>query len=189
MDKTIVSHSSKILILAVSFLLGYVTAAESADLPTSGRLIQATPFDGKISKTGVFNTEILENPTTTQSESVESLFFKASRFRYVSDNNGDHWQTPKETDQRQAGDCEDKAIWLFAQLKQNGYANTRVVIGKYRPFERKYHVWVTYTDNSGHAFVLDPAIQKRVWDTQSFSQEFYQPIYSFDGIHKYRHTT
>jgi len=188
LDKTIVSHSSKILFLVFSFLFGYVLAAESADLQTSGRLIQATPYDGKISKTGVFSTELLENPTAIQSESMESLFFKARRFRYASDNNGDHWQTPEETDQKQAGDCEDKAVWLFAQLKQNGYTDTRVVIGKYRSFERKYHVWVTYTDNSGRTFVLDPAIQKRIWDTQSFSQGFYRPIYSFDGIHKYRHT-
>ena len=89
-----------------------------ADVYGSGHLIQATPYDRKLATTGVFDSQAYPNESVPlQSSSPENLFWTAKSFRYVPDSNGDYWQTPQETEARHAGDCEDKAVWLYAQLK------------------------------------------------------------------------
>ena len=119
---------------------------------------------------------------------MESLFLKAKSIRYVPDKKGqDYWQTPLETEARWSGDCEDKAVWLYAQLKQNGFQDVRLVVGRFRNVSRDFHVWVTLSDSSNDFYVLDPTSQKRLWKSSEFPQGYYHPLYSFDGSNRYKH--
>ena len=151
-----------------------------------GYLIQATPFDHKMDSAGALSLHGFA-PLLESVRSSDELFIQAHSIRYVPDGAVDYWQTPEETEQRWAGDCEDKAIWLYARLKQNGYFNARLVIGRYRPTDRSYHVWVSMPDGQNGVFILDPTAQKKIWKSLDFSEGFYRPSYSFDGINRYRH--
>ncbi len=161
-----------------------VQVAFPSSFSNEGNTVPATPFDRKISGSHVFESNIPDS-IHSSGESVWSLFMQARSFRYAS-NNG-HWQTPEETEERHAGVCHDKAVWLYAKLKENGYTNARLVIGKYRQIDRIYHVWLTYTDENSDTFVLDPTIQKRFWKQGDFSEGFYIPYYSYDGQKRYCH--
>jgi hypothetical protein len=150
-----------------------------------GFMIQATPFDHKVIRTGLFTQNF---QATSSALAADSLFSVARSFRYVPDKPGkDTWQTPDETDMRRAGDCEDKAVWLYAQLKKNGYSNVRLVIGRMRASSRGFHVWVSLTNSQGQYLILDPTAQKKIWEHSSFSDGEYTPLYSFDGVTRYRH--
>ena len=153
--------------------------------PMQGSLVPATPYDGHMAQAGIFFLPSIASGT----ESAESLFAKARTFRYQQDTRGeDYWQTPEETEAHWSGDCEDKAIWLFAQLKKNGFHDARLVIGRLNPSSRGFHVWVALMDKSGGSFyVLDPTAQKRIWRSTDFSDGSYRPLYSFDGSNRYRH--
>ncbi len=155
----------------------------------NGVPIQATPFDYKLSQTGFFNLNE-QNPRVAPVSSLESmkkLFLEARSFRYLHDTDNNQWQSPEETEIKHTGDCKDKALWLYAKLKKNGYTNVRLVVGKYRSFDRLFHTWVSYTDSSNVAYLLDPTIQKHIWEETGFSGGFYRPLYSFDGRSRYRH--
>lgn len=155
----------------------------AADVNQGIRPSYSTPFDRKLNQPGLFELSNYSDSYT----SIQQLFNTARAFRYVTDRSGDHWQSAEETDSKRSGDCEDKAIWLFARLKQCGYTNVRLVIGKYRQIDKRYHVWVTCSDASGNTCLLDPASQKRIWTEQSFGSGFYTPIYAFDGERRYRY--
>ncbi len=151
-----------------------------------GFWIPATPFDHKMDLAGALYFQ----PTSPIESivSIEELFMRAKSIRYVPDPPGeDYWQTPQETQARWAGDCEDKAIWLFAELKKNGYHDLRLVIGRYRSVDKKFHVWLTRIDDENNVLILDPTTQKKIWKASDFEKGFYQPLYSFDGINRYRH--
>ncbi len=177
----------RLRVLYVVFITSIFLVSGRAAANTSASPVQATPFDAKLASIGFFDPGFFESQSPS-GDSAESLFWKARSFRYVSDGDTDYWQTPQETEARHTGDCEDKALWLFYELKQNGYSNALLVIGKYRQMDLKYHVWVTYTDDSGETIVLDPTIQKRPWTLGNFSGDFYLPLYSFDGHNRYRNT-
>ncbi len=155
---------------------------------TNGQLTFSTPFDQKIYSTGIFKNHSGESPVLFGNLDLEQIFNICRTFRYVSDSDGDYWQSAEETEAKHSGDCEDKAIWLFSRLKMNGYESIRLVIGKYRPVDRQYHVWVTYQDPLGNEYLLDPTKQKHIWTMGQFSSDFYRPIFSFDGVNRYRHT-
>ncbi len=124
------------------FGLWFVTGLELPSnvlAQTLGQITLFTPFDHKISASGVFSGSF-KKFGAGQSMDLRRLFDISRSFRYVSDPRGDHWQSPSETESRRAGDCEDKSIWLFSRLKMNGYQNLRLVVGKYRPTDRQYHV-------------------------------------------------
>ena len=155
-----------------------------ASLVMGGRLIPQTPFDSRLMSAGILNLQV---PAHT-SNNLDTIFGQAKAFRYKSDAHGnDHWQTPEETEARWAGDCEDKAVWLFAQLKKNGYEGARLVVGRKDPSSNVLHAWVTLDDGSGNFFLLDPTAFKRVWRSTDFSDGSYKPLYSFDGTNRYRH--
>lgn len=152
-----------------------------------GYLIPATPFDKKVAAAGAMRSygfaRFLESV-----RSGDELFLQARSIRYVADlPDEDYWQTPQETQTRWSGDCEDKAIWLYAHLKMNGYFNIRLVVGRYRGVDKGYHVWVTMPDGQDGYFILDPTAQKRIWKSSDFPEGSYKPLYSFDGINRYRH--
>ena len=160
-------------------------AAIPSPVSQNGHQVVVTPFDRKVSMAKIFDVQ--ENAGQNASEDPFSFFMEAKSFRYASDMGEDHWQTPEETDARHAGDCEDKAVWLYAQLKSHGYADTRLVVGKYRSIDRVYHVWVTYTGSNGDTFILDPALQHHPWKVGEFSGGFYVQYYSYDGKKRYCH--
>lgn len=173
--------------LSVSLVWGIGTPALSASTnPLNGIPIQGTPFDGKLVRVGFFDI-YTDSPALTQRSGLEELFAIARAFRYSGDRRGDHWQTPQETAQKRSGDCEDKAVWLYARLKQNGIENVRLVIGKYKSMDRSFHVWVQVADPDGSIFILDPAAQKRIWRSGDFSGGFYNALYSYDGKNRFKH--
>ena len=161
-----------------------LTPGLHASLQMQGQLIPATPYDGRMMMTGVLSIRAMGQ----SSQNMEELFGRAKAFRYQTDASGhDHWQTPEETESRWSGDCEDKAVWLYAQLKKNGYEGVRLVVGRQNPSSRVLHAWVTLNNSDGTFYVLDPTAQKRVWSSNDFSDGSYKPLYSFDGINRYRH--
>ena len=154
------------------------------ELSNYGSPVSATPFDVKLNSIGFFNEPTLTYASTGHAQSIENLFLTARAFRYVHSAFNDRWQTAEETATKRSGDCKDKAVWLYAQLRRNGYHNVHLVIGKYRPNETVFHAWVTCVDESGNAYLLDPSLQKgpkEIWD---FSEKLYRPIYSFGGSDK-----
>jgi hypothetical protein len=175
--------------VVLSAILSFIFAVQSAytfEGTSNGTLIQATPFDHQLSQAGFFNEGIARSQTSSQ-ESINSLFLKARSFRYVHDPRQDQWMSPEETEIKHSGDCKDKALWLYTELKRNGYSNVRLVIGKYRSFDKVFHAWVLCTDDSNITYLLDPTIQKQAWQEAGFAGGFYQPLYSFNGQNRYRH--
>ncbi len=177
--------------LMVGILLTTVVSASSlmanGVLPMQGFLIPATPFDNKVMSSGAFFP--LTVPVSSRYLDTSDALFEISRsFRYVPDEGRDYWQTPEETEIKGSGDCEDKAVWLYVQLKKNNINSARLVIGRYRSIDRGFHVWVTLTNKDGRIMILDPSKQKRVWALTDFSEKYYNPIYSFDGSDRYRHS-
>ncbi|HTL70092.1 MAG TPA: hypothetical protein VL404_02255 [Candidatus Eisenbacteria bacterium] len=151
-----------------------------------GRQVTATPFDRKIDGAGI--SLALAHPSGVPDKNPETLFMISRSFRYVRDARGDRWQSPQETDARHSGDCEDKAIWLFYRLKLSGAHDVRLVIGKFKRHMGEFHVWVTYRDAGGGLCLADPTLQKRIWHVSDFSgNNFYVPLFSFDGINRYIH--
>ena len=151
-----------------------------------GSLINRTPFDRQLQMAGGLHTYL--GTLSGSLQTSDGLFMQARSMRYVNDPQArDTWQTPEETQTRWSGDCEDKALWLFTNLKQNGYSNVRLVVGRYTSADNALHVWVTMADNEGHVMILDPTIQKKIWSIEDFRAGYYRPLYSFDGINRYRH--
>ena len=99
----------------------------------------------------------------------------------------DYWQLPQETESRGTGDCEDKAIWLYARLIQIGFENVRLVVGKYRVDEPAYHAWVVH-NFTGKTYILDPTINDGLWDARRYPKGFYQPLYSYSKDKRWRHS-
>ena len=181
------SFLTKIPLAIASFtaLFG-VLAFASADFLSVGRLVQGTPFDGRMRSAGCFN--LMPNKFVLENRrSIEELFAVARSFRYVGDLDGDSWQSAEETEARHAGDCEDKAIWLFARLTQNGYYNVLLTVGWYRRFDERLHVWVVCSDKNGNVYLLDPSMQKRIWSLTAIDSGFYKPVYAYDGTNKYQY--
>lgn len=102
------------------------------------------------------------------------LFRTARSFRYAADRRQDYWQSADETSQKHAGDCEDIAIWLYTKLKEAGYRDIELVVGRYRTIDSKLHMWVTYRDPKGEVYILDPVIQKKPWKAAFFGKGFYK---------------
>ena len=175
------------ILLTFLYLWMNVTALPVSVNPSpNGYPISVTPFDQKLSQCGFFNLN--RNPvadTFPGFGSLQNLFFVAKSFRYVSDGSRDHWQTPQETEVKRSGDCEDKALWLITKLKQSGFSNLRLVIGRYRNFDKKLHVWLTYTTPTGKTYLLDPTIQKRVWNISDFDSKVYIPLLAYENGNRY----
>lgn len=115
---------------------------------------------------------------TDRTMPVQMLFRMARSFRYSSDRaKVDQWQSADETSKSYNGDCEDKAIWLYTQMRRNGYRDISLVIGKYGPKSVEFHTWVTYIDDSGNTMLLDPTIQRKPWKIDAFHQKLYHPVH------------
>lgn len=130
----------------------------------------------------------------------------ASRFEYIPDGKGmgttaygyqsfshkrnrsssDCWQLPEETEGRGGGDCEDKAIWLYARLIQMGFENVRLVVGKYHVDQPAYHAWVVYYLTE-KIYILDPTINDGLREARHYPQGFFKPSYSYSKGSRWCH--
>ncbi len=167
---------------ATFLLLGSILCTVSH----AAQSLKTEPVSGSPFQQRLASADFQEIAPGQRSDSLEHLFAMARSFRYVPDGKEDLWQSPFETDRRRSGDCEDKALWLYQKMKQNGFENVRLVIGRYRPMDDLLHVWVVYEDGSGNSFLLDPALQRRVWRESDFGSNFYRAFYAFNGIGQYR---
>jgi len=182
--KLLISKSMVPIIVAFSLFL-FSTDVQASGRSVSGRLTTRTPFDHKIVRAQL--QVDTQGSTQMSNESIEDLFRIAKSFRYKRDMYGDVWQSASETDKSRSGDCEDKAIWLFTKLSQNGYNDIRLVVGKFRTIDKQFHAWVTVRVD-GNDYLLDPANQKRVWENGQFQSGFYTAYFSFDGESKFKHS-
>ncbi len=150
-------------------------------LPLTGSscLIQSTPFYNRLLTAGVFDVPVIH----VQSAKPAPLLFKMARsFRYSSDRfKRDRWQSAEQTSQYFSGDCEDKAIWLYTQLRRNGYRDVSLHIGKYAPSSQKLHMWVTYVDEEARTMLLDPTMQRKAWETSAFPEKNYRSQHILNG--------
>ena len=105
------------------------------------------------------------------------------RYEHVGDY---RWKTPKEVDSSWTGDCKDKALWLYAKLKEAGVRDLRLVIGRKDRGSRQFHAWL-YLTLDGLAYLLDPTRSGDVWKQTEFGDDEYIPAYSFDGESAYSH--
>src|SRR5712692_1493082 len=134
---------------------------------------------------------------------VQALLNRASHFAYAPDaapgaagparrsEQYDFWQLPEETERLGRGDCEDKAIWLYAHMLAEGSDDVRLVLGKYHQGDPIFHAWVVWyphiQEKNGkvaqHVYILDPTITTGIWQAQDYPRGSYQPYYS---LHKHR---
>ena len=178
----IINRLGKTVLLSTSLAFLWGTAALASELFNA---VTATPYDGRLTQVGVFDQAALPPSEIPATETIDTLFAKARSFRYLPDGRNDQWQSPEETEARWAGDCEDKAIWLYDHLRRNGYNDTQLIVGKKAKRDRSLHVWVEYTDSEGTKWLLDPTANRRAWKMDGFSTHSYQKIYSFDGVHRF----
>ena len=144
-----------------------------------GCFIRSTPFYQKLLSAGVFDIP-LGRPADPQP--VQLLFRMARSIHYASDRSRrDRWQSADETSRYFSGDCEDKAIWLYTQMRRNGRDDAALHIGKYTPSSRKFHMWVTLEDGSGRTLLLDPTIQRKPWDAEAFPKRNYKSMHVIKG--------
>lgn len=187
--RAIGDHVTKLWIAGIFFLWGAVCPAQAAweDLVDERYLfaqkVRSTPFDQRLSAAGFFSEE---QSVLRRSLTSDQLFRIAKSFRYRSDGEEDVWQSSRQTAMRWSGDCEDKAIWLYHQMRQSGYRNVCLTVGRYRPNGPRLHVWVTYLDENGDIRLMDPAIQNKPWTVDVFARELYKPLFAFNGHNRYR---
>ncbi len=175
-----VKHIKLVLVVYLISLFMRAGSSHAAEIDLYGHPTKSTPYDQKNALTEVLN-ESYQPPTHPLLEPIDPLFWKARRFVYIEEKKGDNWQFPQETEKKQAGDCEDKALWLYARLRAAGYKNLRLVVGRYRSMDARLHVWLMRVDENGKVFILDPTIQNRIWPLDAFQPGFYRPIFLFDG--------
>lgn len=153
----------------------YVSSYDHVGIP-----IQATPYDKRYKK--------IERYLEASNKKVKKYLKMASGFKYKNDSRGaDNWQLPFETEKRGAGDCDDKAIWLYSKLIKEGIDDVRLVLGNYKSGEFSVHMWVNWY-HDGQVFILDPTIDNGIRPAEQYLKDYYQPFYSFHKGEKRKHT-
>jgi hypothetical protein len=94
------------------------------------------------------------------------------------------WKTPTEVRCAPAADCKGKAVALYEQMRANGAANVRVVIGKHRLEDLRTHAWVEWDTTDGR-YVLDPTFNTMATKEAPYNA-MYIPLYAYQGASKYR---
>ena len=164
----------------------FSTLAHSAvHVSWQGRPIPPTPLDTKIAAAGFY--QIGRDGVLTGRRTLDQIFEQAMTFQYTRDGAADQWQAPSVTDRLKRGDCEDMAIWIYRELVRSGYANVRIMVGKFETSEKNYHTWVVCPAAGSDDFIVDPALQRRIWKRSDLSPDVYLPLFSFDGRKKYLH--
>ena len=168
-----------LLIVVAGLLFGATQQVAAEPLFSPSCLIQSSPFYQRLLSAGVFNIE----PIHVDSQQPVQLLFRIARgLRYNSDHSKtDKWQSADETTRNYGGDCEDKAIWLYTQMRRNGFHETALHIGKYAPSSKKFHMWVSYVDEAGRTILMDPTIQIKPWEVSRFSEKNYKSSHILTG--------
>lgn len=182
----------RIGLMVIILISGYAlpSAADPAPLHFSthywkGRAVETTPFDLKVMSSGIYQIEV--DDSASQHRSIQAIFDEAASFKYRKDGSGDSWQTPSVTKELKTGDCEDLAVWVYGELKKNGYAGIRIMVGKLEAADAAYHTWTVCVSPEGDDLIIDPALQQKIWKRSDLLPEIYLPFYSFDGQFKYAH--
>jgi hypothetical protein len=113
---------------------------------------------------------------------VELWLKQARAFRYDMDEPY-RPQTPAATEQRRAGDCKDKSLWL---LEKMGCGKARFVVGKAQRKARINHAWLMWQQD-GRWWILDPTVASRPIAADSVKPDAYVPLYSYTRIGKRVH--
>ena len=201
------------VILLISLTLAWQLASQrtgaATDYDYKGEETCVTPFDTQYDRIETYLESIatLHDQTTSDAPVsqphhlgvLRECLRTAGRFSYIADKSSgpvegprqrtapdDRWQLPAETERRGAGDCEDKAIWLYAKLIEKGFHNIRLVVGKYRIDQPTYHAWVAYY-RAGRVYILDPTKAGRLWRITHYPRGFYRPLYSYSKKNRWCH--
>lgn len=86
----------------------------------------------------------------------------------------DRWQTPRETEIRGGGDCEDLSVWLLYELRKLGY-KCWIVFGT--NLQGKRHCWVRFKTLEG---LYDADMQTRT--VRNGWQEIKPSLYEFNKL-------
>lgn len=92
-------------------------------------------------------------------------------------DDGDHWQTFRETVERGAGDCEDFAIAKMEMLAAMGVPASKMTLVVVKDTARNRHHAVLVVDMKGTNLVLDVADDVIASDNRNVA---YDPMFSFN---------
>jgi predicted transglutaminase-like cysteine proteinase len=160
------------------------------------KLINKTPYDDRYVRVEKHLRNIPEKASNKQNKKliVEKHLKKASKFIYEADKQQDesvgavftdyqkvkydHWKLPNETELTNRGDCEDKAIWLYSKLIDEGFKDVKLVTGKHRESDNNFHAWVTW-HHENKIYILDPTINKGLYQVNHYPSGYYKPHYFY----------
>jgi hypothetical protein len=148
------------------------------------RVVSHTPYDrqmGRINSVLASNTRRGHSGVLSSSAPQQWM----SELRAVPYQRSLRWKKPSEINMAEGADCKDKAVALFARMRQNGVRNVRVVIGKRSIDDVRTHAWVEW-ETAGGAYVLDPTFDESPQKKQDLYATTYIPLYAYDGTHKYQ---
>jgi predicted transglutaminase-like cysteine proteinase len=92
-------------------------------------------------------------------------------------DDGDHWQTFRETIERGTGDCEDFAIAKMEMLAAMGMPADKMTLVVVKDTAKDRHHAVLVVDIAGSNLVLDVEDDKITGDAQDIN---YDPMFSFN---------
>ena len=137
-----------------------------------------------------FGKPTLKTPYDEKYEKIQKYLKKAQNFTYRSDQElfyiKDYWQNPDEIEINQAGDCEDKSLWLYSKLIKEGFSDIRLVIGKFNVNDVVNHMWVAWYTNDG-VFILDATSKYGPIKIINLPENYYKPLYSYYKNQKWEH--
>jgi len=146
------------------------------------------PYYKKLEKAELFYPiDSVEEPYEPEGLVHQVFKFGVTLIKYVGeDESKDYWQTPKETNDRRAGDCEDMAIWLCRKSFVLGVTDIKFVVGKMKIgvlWGAKWlgHAWAEYD-----GYVYDIANYKVRKESKKLYDKTFKPFYGFDRSNRYR---
>ncbi|MGE0108214.1 MAG: transglutaminase-like cysteine peptidase [Bdellovibrionales bacterium] len=141
---------------------------------------------------------------TKQSAMAKDLFdvqSESNKLAYIPDQESyqkeEYWATPKETEEKGGGDCEDLAIWKYARLRAMGWKADHLLLWSVQVRARSLFHVILVAKIDGKEWLLDapaavedpPALEphlinsedllKSLWFLAGFNEEGWIPA-SFD---------
>lgn len=166
------------------FVCVFAATSISAFAHSAYVAVRATPYDRQMTRINhVLNSATPRWPN--EIVNLPSISLCMIRLREMPYHYSRYWQTPLEVNATQASDCKGKAVALYAQLRQSGLHNLRIVVGKRHIFDAATHAWLEWQTAAGN-FVLDPTFNETPVPSNQLDPVTYVPFYAFDGAHKYR---
>jgi len=164
----------KILILIAGSIIGLsalgCATVEASYYDHMGTPVQTTPYDIRYDR-------------------IKEHLKESRKILYKQEEAGrDYWQLPVETEFLGTGDCEDKAIWLYSKLLEEGFDDIRLVVGDYVTGKESRHVWISW-HYEGRTYIIDPSTNDKIWEADKYPEGYYKPIYSFYRNSKWKHDT